>query len=214
MLPVTRLRVRQILHGLNALPDVSLGHAFFGKDLYKSYDRVFSDENGKTFYKNLHKYDKTEESIYVGALGIVAPQLTIELIAEYGSVALVAEVGAILESSGQEAITAVIEEEAAAVVEEGTHLVYNGLDAAGNVKYVGITSRDAAIRFGEHLNSFGSGKEFLRYDVIKGATGLSKFEARLMEQRIINQYGLQKNGGTLLNKINSIAPRKWANYGL
>ena len=89
---------------------------------------MFSDENGKTFYKNLHKYDKTEESIYVGALGIVAPQLTIELIAEYGSVALVAEGGAILESSGQEAIVAVVEtEEASIAATEGVQYTKSSL---------------------------------------------------------------------------------------
>jgi len=96
----------------------------------------------------------------------------------------------------------------------GSHLVYEGLDAAGRVRYVGITGRDAAVRFGEHLNSVGTGKELLRYQVIKGAEGLSKTQARIWEQTLINQYGLQKNGGILLNKVNSIAPKYWWQYGI
>ena len=35
-----------------------------------------------------------------------------------------------------------------------------------------------------------------------------------MEQLIINEYGLQKNGGQLYNKINSISPSKWHQYGI
>lgn len=88
----------------------------------------------------------------------------------------------------------------------GSYLVYKGLDAAGVVRYVGITGRAATVRFGEHLSTIGTGKELLRYRVIDGATGLSKTQAKIWEQTLINQYGLQKNGGLLLNKINSIAP--------
>lgn len=35
-----------------------------------------------------------------------------------------------------------------------------------------------------------------------------------MEQLIINKYGLQKNGGQLYNKINSISPSNWHQYGI
>jgi RHS repeat-associated protein len=89
-----------------------------------------------------------------------------------------------------------------------TNVVYQGLDSAGVVRYVGITMRDAAIRFNEHLNSIGTGKEFLRYDVIDGAVNLLRSEAKAIEQQLIDQYGLGKNGGQLLNKYNSIAPGK------
>jgi RHS repeat-associated protein len=98
-------------------------------------------------------------------------------------------------------------------VEEGTNLVYQGFDKAGLVKYVGITEREAAVRFGEHISS-GTSRSLLRYEVIPGATGLSRTAARVWEQTLINQYGLQRNGGILLNKINSIAPRNWWQYGL
>jgi len=98
-------------------------------------------------------------------------------------------------------------------VGKGTHLVYEGLDAAGNVKYIGITGRDAAVRFGEHFAAGGE-KGSLFFRTIQGAEGLSKTQARIWEQTLINQYGLQKNGGVLLNKINSIAPKNWWQYGI
>lgn len=101
----------------------------------------------------------------------------------------------------------------AKVGSKGTHLVYEGLDDAGNVKYIGITGRDVAVRFGEHLNS-GTARSLLDYRVIDGATGLSKTQARIWEQTLINQYGLGKNGGQLLNKVNSIAPKNWWQFGI
>lgn len=96
---------------------------------------------------------------------------------------------------------------------EGSNLVYHGLDAAGTVKYVGITERAAGVRFAEHLNS-GTAKSLLDYRVIDGATGLTRTQARVWEQKLINQYGLGKNGGQLLNKVNSIAPKYWWQYGI
>ena len=96
----------------------------------------------------------------------------------------------------------------AKALEGSTNLVYHGLDAAGTVRYVGITERAAAVRFGEHLSS-GTAKSLLDFRVIDGATGLSRTGARVWEQTLINQYGLGKNGGQLLNKVNSIAPKNW-----
>jgi hypothetical protein len=77
---------------------------------------------------------------------------------------------------------------------------------------VGITSRAPGVRFAEHLNSLGTGKELLRYRVIDGATNLTRTQVRVLEQGLINKYGLSKNGGSLLNKINSIAPKHWWKY--
>jgi hypothetical protein len=34
----------------------------------------------------------------------------------------------------------------------------------------------------------------------------SRLDARAVEQALIQHHGLEKNGGTLLNKINSISP--------
>ncbi len=93
----------------------------------------------------------------------------------------------------------------------GTYSVYQGLDAAASIRYVGITSRDPAVRFAEHVAS-GTARSALGYEVINGATGLTRTQARIWEQTLINQYGLQKNGGLLFNKINSIAPKYWWQY--
>lgn len=111
------------------------------------------------------------------------------------------------------AIRGVANTAVSSVAKGGSHLVYEGLDAAGKVRYVGITGRDVAVRFGEHLNS-GTARSLLDYRVIDGATGFSKTGARVWEQTLINQYGLQKNGGMLLNKVNSIAPKNWWQYGI
>ncbi|MCQ2094784.1 MAG: hypothetical protein MJY81_07315 [Bacteroidaceae bacterium] len=43
---------------------------------------------------------------------------------------------------------------------------------------------------------------------------LTARQARIMEQALINKYGMQKNDGALLNKINSISPKKWEKYGI
>lgn len=94
-----------------------------------------------------------------------------------------------------------------------TNLVYQGIDKSGVVRYVGITERSADVRFNEHLNS-ETAKSLLQYRVIDGATGLTKIQARIWEQTLINQYGLQNNGGLLLNKINSISPKNWWQYGI
>jgi RHS repeat-associated protein len=89
---------------------------------------------------------------------------------------------------------------------DATYSVYQGFDAAGNVRYVGITGREVAERAAEHAQDIGSGREALQYRAIPGTGNLTKQQARLSEQSLINQYGLQKNGGALLNKINSISP--------
>lgn len=93
---------------------------------------------------------------------------------------------------------------------EGAHSIYQGVNAAGEVSYVGRSVRPT-IRFGEHLAKGGE-KSLLRYEVVQ--EGLTLQQARVAEQNLINQYGLQKNGGQLLNKINSIAPSKWTKYGV
>jgi hypothetical protein len=92
----------------------------------------------------------------------------------------------------------------------GTNVVYQGIDkGTGAVKYVGITQRAPAVRFGEHLNS-GTAKSLLDYRVVPGATNMSRIDARIMEQTLINQHGLNN----LLNIRNSIAPKNWWQYGI
>ncbi|MDI5950259.1 RHS repeat-associated core domain-containing protein [Flavobacterium yafengii] len=93
----------------------------------------------------------------------------------------------------------------------GTNSVYQGIDkATGQVKYYGITERVPDVRFGEHFNSIGTGKELLRYEVIDGMENLSRINARILEQSLINQAGKSN----LLNIRNSIAPKYWVQYGI
>ena len=92
---------------------------------------------------------------------------------------------------------------------EGAYSFYHGLDAAGEIKYVGITKQNPLARFAQHAAGGGE-KAGLFFET--QATGLSKSGARILEQNAINQFGLQKNGGQLLNKINSISPKKWGNF--
>jgi len=95
----------------------------------------------------------------------------------------------------------------------GTNIVYEGIDANAKIRYVGITERNAAIRFNEHWNSRTS-RSLLDYRKVEGATNLNRLDARIWEQSLINKYGLEKNGGQLFNKINSIAQKSWFKYGI
>jgi predicted GIY-YIG superfamily endonuclease len=91
-----------------------------------------------------------------------------------------------------------------------TYSVYQGFDkATGAAKYIGITSRTPTVRFAEHLSS-STARSTLRYDVVKGAESLSKTQARVLEQQLINQQGLQN----LLNTRNSIAPKYWWQHSI
>jgi len=79
----------------------------------------------------------------------------------------------------------------------GATIVYRSVNAAGEVQYVGITN-NLARRAAEHLR--GSG---IQIEKVMG--GLSRSDARAVEQVLIETHGLGKNGGTLLNRINSIS---------
>jgi RHS repeat-associated protein len=93
----------------------------------------------------------------------------------------------------------------------GSNVVYQGFDkVTGAVKYVGITKRNPLIRFGEHELALGTGREFLRYSVVPGATNLNRINARIWEQTLINKHGLDN----LLNIRNSIAPKYWLLHGI
>jgi len=112
----------------------------------------------------------------------------------------------VIEEAGGEAATDATTQEA------GKYFVYEAVDPETNtVKYVGITSRNVAIRETEHKAAKTAFQELTFERVAKG---LTKTDARIIEQKLINQYGMESNGGTLLNKINSIAPKNWAKYGI
>ena len=72
----------------------------------------------------------------------------------------------------------------------------------GVTRYVGITD-DVWRRGLEHqrLNN-------INIKEIRGLSGLSRADARAAEQALIHYHGLGKNGGTLVNRINSISPTR------
>ena len=72
-----------------------------------------------------------------------------------------------------------------------------------DVVYVGITKRYSS-RKSQHKNRFPTSK----FTMMPIATGLTKNEARAMEQTIITAYTLD----TLVNMINSISPKKWSTF--
>lgn len=82
--------------------------------------------------------------------------------------------------------------------ETGANIVYRSVNAAGKVDYVGITN-NLARRAAEHLNTKG-----IQIEKLMG--GLSRGDARAVEQALIEVHGLGRNGGTLVNRINSISP--------
>jgi len=57
-------------------------------------------------------------------------------------------------------------------------------------------------------------KSNLRFEPLDNTGKLSLKDAKFMEQLLINKFGLQKNGGQLYNKIYSISPSKWHQYGI
>jgi filamentous hemagglutinin len=81
----------------------------------------------------------------------------------------------------------------------GNTSVYRSANAAGETQYVGIT-KNIEQRAAAHLREKGIG-----IAEIPGLKRLSRADARAVEQVLIEHHGLGKNGGTLLNKINSIA---------
>ena len=95
----------------------------------------------------------------------------------------------------------------------GPNSVYQGTDAEGKVRYVGITERDPNVRFNEHLNS-GTNRSTLHYEKLPNTGSLNRTQARIMEQNLINKHGMQKNGGQLYNQRNSISPKFWNGLGV
>ena len=100
------------------------------------------------------------------------------------------------------------EEEALQVGKAGATAVYQAVDGAGKAAYVGITN-NLERRAAEHLVTKG-----ITINPIDGLTNLARDTARGVEQALIEQHGLQSNGGGLINKINSIAKNNPVYKGL
>ncbi|MEE4371035.1 hypothetical protein V2J98_05460 [Pseudomonas alliivorans] len=83
----------------------------------------------------------------------------------------------------------------------GKTCVYNCV-IDGVTRYVEITD-DVVKRGQAHLRQKG-----ITIDRIEGLQNLSRADARAVEQTLIDYHGLGKDGGTLINKINSISSVK------
>lgn len=81
----------------------------------------------------------------------------------------------------------------------GEIAVYQSVNADGEVQYVGVTN-NLERRAAEHMADKG-----IQIQEIRGLKNLSREDARAVEQVLIEKHGLAKNGGTLLNKINSMS---------
>lgn len=88
-------------------------------------------------------------------------------------------------------------EKALQYFEENGTSVYSYVEN-GVTRYVGIT-KDFAARAAAHA------RNGIRIRQIPGLENLTRSSARAVEQALIDFFGLGKNGGSLLNKINSIA---------
>ena len=77
----------------------------------------------------------------------------------------------------------------------GQYTVYIARDENKNVIYVGMTNNFLRRR-AEHAH---------RFAIKKFKSNLTKYDARALEQALIEHYKFRRDGGTLLNKINSIS---------
>ena len=94
---------------------------------------------------------------------------------------------------------------------QGNSTVYVGVDKDNVIRYVGRTDRNPEIRFGEHYRS-GHMTSTLKFKPI--TRNIDHNSSRILEQELINKYGMQKNGGQLFNKINSISAKHWEKFGI
>ena len=86
------------------------------------------------------------------------------------------------------------------VLQEANVMVYRAFnETTGEVSYVGITNNFGR-RSAEQLVERG-----IEIEEIDNLTNLTRNDARFVEQTLIEHHELEKNGGTLINKINSIA---------
>jgi hypothetical protein len=118
----------------------------------------------------------------------------------------------IFKASGEAYISRVIAEDILITSEKGAYegtgqyCVYQLIDPeTGTVKYVGITKQDLIKRYMQHIYKYPE-RALLQPRMIKSfGNTLTSQQARAIEQVLIDMYGLEKNGGQLINKINSIA---------
>jgi RHS repeat-associated protein len=84
--------------------------------------------------------------------------------------------------------------------------VYVGVDKCNAIKYVGRTNQDPEARWAQHKSTINSGRDALDYYTFGPPGSYTEKQSTLLEQSLIVKYGMQKNGGQLINRINSVSP--------
>jgi hypothetical protein len=115
------------------------------------------------------------------------------------TLALLSGTGALLSNSSALVGTTanVVAAGASSIAGAAIHSVYTS--ATEGISYIGRTN-DVARRGSEHQNGP------LKMKIKETIGGLTKDETRGVEQVLIEARGLKKNGGDLVNQINSISP--------
>ncbi|MBR0577490.1 hypothetical protein KCG48_14375, partial [Proteiniclasticum sp. BAD-10] len=134
-----------------------------------------------------------DTAVYMIGAALTSQRITLSGV---GKAALVGAISGVAFGAAGKVATKLIKG-ATAAAKTGITTVYISKNAKKVVQYVGITD-DIARRAAEHLAKKGIRIESLM-------KGLSRADARAVEQALIEIHGLAKNGGTLINKINSIA---------
>lgn len=109
------------------------------------------------------------------------------------------------------------EEGRAQIKRDSSAIVYDYMikDHLGNVRMLLTEETDTAFYPPATFETANESIEIQYcYEAVPGISNLTKTAARVWEQGQINTFGLQKNGGQLLNKINSIAPQRWIQFGV
>jgi predicted GIY-YIG superfamily endonuclease len=161
------------------------------KDLGKDVAFCFVPVPGSQLNK-VSKIAKTSKAVVEAAKAAGIVQATAE----------VAAIGSTLTKPIPEQLPTIQETKEIQLVprEQGNINVYQSVDESnGGVQYVGITNNIPRRQI-EHAKTKG-----IDIAPIEGLTNLTKYDAKAVEQVLIQMHGLEKNGGTLMNKINSIA---------
>ncbi len=161
------------------------------KDLGKDVAFCFVPVPGSQLNK-VSKIAKTSRAVVEAAKAAGVIQATAE----------VAAIGSTLTKPVPEQVSTVQETKEIQPVpkEKESITVYQSLNPkTGDVQYVGITNNVERRRL-EHLRSKG-----IEIQPLSNISPLNQADANAVEQYLIEMHGLEKNGGTLMNRINSIA---------
>lgn len=144
----------------------------------------------------------TSPICYTRMYGQVGTEIAEQVLAEYAAGGMVAAGGASIADDVAERVAVRLLDDIPNTTTIGGKTCVYSCVVDGTTRYVGITD-DVARRGSEHLRT-----KNIRIEQIDGLDDLSRADAHAIEQTLINYYGLGRDGGTLLNQINSISPTR------